>query len=112
MEGIYTFTFVVSSNYNYRLIFLVPTLPLAIEMVRTGLHGRWGIVYIAAVVAAENSFARNMYPGLLLGDMATFAVFAMIMVVLLKKMKTFLLSVVDLVQAPARVAASPDQGVV
>jgi hypothetical protein len=36
----------------------------------------------------------------------------MIMVVLLKKMKTFLLSVVDLVQAPARVAASPDQGVV
>jgi hypothetical protein len=109
--GIYVFTFAVSSNFNYRLIFLLPTLPLAIEMVRTGLHERWGIVYIIAVVVAENTFARKMYPGLLLDDMATFAVFAMILVVLLKKTKSFLPSVVDLVQSPASVAASPDQGV-
>jgi hypothetical protein len=53
-----------------------------------------------------------MYPGLLLDDMATFAVFAMILVVLLKKTKSFLLSVADLVQSPAGVAASPDRGVV
>jgi hypothetical protein len=106
--GIYVFTFAVSSNYNYRLIFLVPTLPLAIEMVRTGgLRERWGIAYIVAVVAAENSFAHKMYPGLLLGDLATIAVFAMILVVLLRKTKSFLLSVVGQVQAPASVAASP-----
>jgi len=108
--GIYVFTFAVSSNYNYRLIFLLPTLPLAIELVRTGLHERWGVVYIAAVLFAENSFARTMYPGLLLSDMATFAVFSMILVVLLNKLKSFLLSVVAMFHTPLSVATSPEQG--
>jgi hypothetical protein len=108
--GIYVFTFAVSSNYNYRLIFLLPTLPLAIELVRTGLHERWGVIYIAAVLFAENSFARTMYSGLLLSDMATFAVFSMILVVLLKKVKSFLLSVVTMFQAPLSVPTSPGQG--
>jgi len=108
--GIYIFTFAVGSNYNYRLIFLVPTLPLATELVRSGLHAQWGIVYILLVLIAENSFARSMFPGLLLSDMATFAVFSMILVVLLNKLKSFLLSVVTMFQAPLSVPTSPEQG--
>jgi hypothetical protein len=108
--GIYVFTFAVSSNYNYRLIFLVPTLPLAIELVQTGLNERWGIVYIVAVLFSENSFARTMYPGLLLSDMATFAVFSMILVLLVPKVKIFLLSVVAIFRTSLNITASSDQG--
>lgn len=89
--GIYAFTFVIGSNWNYRLIFLLPTLPFAIEMIRSTRHRKWGIAYIAAVLVAENSFALGTYEGIPLGDIATFIVFAMISAILLPLAMNFVL---------------------
>jgi hypothetical protein len=43
---IYAATFAVGSNWNYRLIFLIPTLPFAFESTRNPVHFPWGLAYI------------------------------------------------------------------
>lgn len=107
--GIYVFTFAAGSNYNYRLIFLIPTLPLAFELVRSTKYRLWGIIYVAAVLAAENAVALGIYQGIPLEDFATFTLFAMILPILLKQAKEFLLGSAALFQAPASIAASHDK---
>lgn len=82
--GIYVFTFAAGANFNYRLIFLLPTLPLAIELVRTPQNRGWGIMYIGAVLIAENSSARGLYQATSLGDMATWAIFVALLIILLQ----------------------------
>ena len=78
--GIYALTFAIGSNWDYRLIFLLPTLPFAMELARGAEQAKWGISYIAAVLLAENSFGIP-YESILLGDLATFIVFAIIAVI-------------------------------
>jgi hypothetical protein len=90
--GIYVFTFAIGSNWNYRLIFLLPTLPLAIELVRTAQHRRWGIAYIVTVLIAENSSARGFYQATSLGDMATWAIFVSLLIILCKQASSLLLA--------------------
>jgi hypothetical protein len=107
--GVYAFTFAVGSNYNYRLIFLVPTLPLACELVRNAKHRKWGIIYIASVLIAENSVVLGLYQGAPLEDLATFTLFAMILPVLLEQAKEFLLGVAAAFQSSAGVAVSHDK---
>jgi len=106
--GTYAFTFAVGSNYNYRLILLVPTLPLACELVRNAKHRKWGIVYIASVLTAENSVALGLYQGTPLEDLATFTLFAMILPILLEQAKAFLLDMAAFPHAPASAAASQE----
>jgi hypothetical protein len=107
--GIYVFTFAAGSNYNYRLIFLIPTLPLVFELARSAKYRIWGIVYVAAVLAAENALALGIYQGIPLEDFATFTLFAMILPILLQQAKEFLLESAALFQAPASIAASHDK---
>jgi hypothetical protein len=104
--GIYAFTFAVGSNYNYRLIFLVPTLPLACEFLRNAKHRKWGIIYIASVLIAENAVALGMYQGIPLEDLATFALFAMILPILVEQAKEFSLNAAALFQPSASAAVS------
>jgi hypothetical protein len=52
--SIYVATFVIGSNWDYRLIFLIPTLPLAFALLRTQTHFVWGLSYICCVLIAEN----------------------------------------------------------
>jgi len=52
--AIYAFTFAIGSNWDYRLIFLLPTLPLAFDLTRQSAHRKWAIAYIALVILAEN----------------------------------------------------------
>jgi len=106
--GTYAFTFAVGSNYNYRLILLVPTLPLACELVRNAKHRKWGIIYIASALVAENSVALGLYQGTPLEDLATFTLFAMILPILLEQAKAFLLDMAALLHAPASAAASQE----
>jgi hypothetical protein len=107
--GIYVLTFAIGSNYNYRLIFLLPTLPLACELVRSAKHRKWGITYIASVLAAENSVALGIYQGIPLEDLATFAIFAMILPILLQQAKEFLTDTAALFQPSASIAVSHDK---
>ena len=63
--SIYAFSFIIGSNWDYRLIFLVPTLPFAIERGNTDLlvfsliflglmssskHLRWGTFFLSALL--------------------------------------------------------------
>ena len=92
--GIYIFSFIIGSNWNYRLIFLLPTLPLAIELARGHRHRRFGIVYIASVILAENLFGfADAFPVAkeLLGDLTTFVAFIVVLAILTQQFKSFLL---------------------
>jgi hypothetical protein len=107
--GIYAFTFAVGSNYNYRLIFLVPTLPVACELVLDTKHRKWGIIYVACVLVAENSVALGLYQGIPLEDFATFTLFAMILPILLQQAGAFFMNIATLFQSSANVAVSHDK---
>jgi hypothetical protein len=107
--GIYVFTFVVGSNYNYRLIFLIPTLPVACELVLGTKHRKWGIIYIACVLASENSVALGLYQGIPLEDFATFTLFAMILPILLQQAGAFFMNTAALFPPSANIAGSHDK---
>jgi len=64
--AIYAFSFALGSNWDYRLIFLIPTLPLAIQMVRLSLYRYGALFYVAAVILAMNSYLIKMGFALLL----------------------------------------------
>ena len=107
--GIYAFTFVIGSNWNYRLIFLLPTLPFAMELVRGARHAKWGIIYLAAVLLAENSFALGPHQGIPLGDVATFVAFAIITVISVPVAIRFLSHARALLRRPTSTALSSEK---
>jgi hypothetical protein len=76
--GMYAFTYAIGSNYDYRLILLLPTIPLVLEMARDPLHRKWGIAYLTLLVAAENVFV--FIRGL--DHLATFSLFTMVLAIL------------------------------
>jgi hypothetical protein len=107
--AVYVFAFAIGSNWDYRLIFLVPTLPLALELTRSARHRRWGVIYIASVIAAENSFFFGVYQGIPVGDLSTFIIFAMILPIFLQQARNFLLSAGLAFQSSTGLAASHDK---
>ena len=76
--GMYAFTYAIGSNYDYRLILLLPTIPLVLELARDPLHRKWGIAYLTLLVAAENVFV--FIRGL--DHLATFSLFIMVLAIL------------------------------
>jgi hypothetical protein len=99
--AVYVFAFAIGSNWDYRLIFLVPTLPFAFDMVRTAGHTLWGIVYVAVVLIAENSFVRGTFQGIPTGDVSTFIVFIMICSILLPQFWSALFGANGILRLPA-----------
>jgi hypothetical protein len=79
--GIYAFTYAVGANYDYRLIFLVPTLPFVLQMGRSN-HRVWAILYVAMLGLAENAMAFEDYGGTIAGHAASFLLFLMILAML------------------------------
>lgn len=79
--GIYAFTYAVGANYDYRLIFLMPTLPFVMGMGRSQ-HRLWAVLYVALVGLAENEMAFEEHGGTLAGHAATFLLFLMILAML------------------------------
>ena len=88
--SIYAFSFAVGSNYDYRLIYLIPTLPFALDLARDPGHSRWGIAYIAATLLSLNWLNDGYGAGLLLEHGATFLVFLMVLSVLGKQTRYYL----------------------
>jgi hypothetical protein len=88
--GIYVFTYAVGGNWNYRLIFLLPTLPLAFEMARSSRHRVWGIAYILLVGLAENTVGFELSGGTIVGHAATFTLFLMLLSMLTRLNRNFL----------------------
>ena len=88
--GIYLFTFLMVSNWDYRLIFLLPTLPLALEQARDPRHRVWGILYVSAVLVAENTMGSVYWVIVYLGDFSTIVIFCMIFMLFLEEIKNVL----------------------
>jgi hypothetical protein len=88
--GTYVFTYAVGSNWNYRLILLLPTFPLAFEMARSSRHRVWAIVYLAFVGVAENSIGFELSGGTIAGHAATFTLFLMLLGMLTRLLMTSL----------------------
>jgi hypothetical protein len=80
--GTCVFTYAVGSKFDYRLILLLPTLSLALEMVRSSRHRVWGIFYLALMGLAENSIGFEQSGGTIAGHAATFALFIMLLAML------------------------------
>jgi hypothetical protein len=77
--GMYVFTYAVGSNWDYRLILLLPTIPLALELARSAQHRVWGIAYLALVGLAENSLRFDQFGFTAVGHAVTFAIFIMVL---------------------------------
>jgi hypothetical protein len=87
---IYAATFAIGSNWDYRLMFLIPTLPLAFALTRTREHSRWGILYVVCVLVAENVVAFRWGYKALFAQVATFALFLLILAMLVEQVKSYL----------------------
>ena len=99
--GIYVFTFLTSSNWDYRLIFLIPTLPLAFELARSPQQGLAGRAYIGLVLMAENAIGFGYRAGTLLCDFATVSLFFMISAILQGHFRECLFPKLGTAPAPA-----------
>ncbi len=89
--AMYAFTYAIGSNWDYRLIFLVPTLPYVLEMARSSSHRAWAATYIGLVTLAENTVGFAQDGGTLAGHLATFALFLMVLASLSGQSKKYLL---------------------
>jgi hypothetical protein len=88
--AMYAFTYAIGSNWDYRLILLIPTLPYVMEMARRSVHRAWALTYIGLIVLAENTVAFPQGAGTLTGHLATFALFLMVLASLAGQSKTYL----------------------
>jgi hypothetical protein len=103
--AIYVFTYAVGSNWDYRLIMLLPTIPFALQLVHASRLRVWAVGYLALVGIAENALRLEGHGGTLLGHLATFPLFLLIAAVLTRQLKSiaFSASAGD----PAAVPSSP-----
>ena len=88
--SIYVLSFAVGSNFDYRLIYLIPTLPFALDLARQNTHSRWGIAYIVATLLSLNWLNDSYGAGLLLEHGAPFLLFLMVLSVLAKQTRYYL----------------------
>jgi hypothetical protein len=99
--GIYAFTYAIGSNWDYRLIFLIPTLPFALEMARRPGYRGLSISHIVLVVIAENASGFQTLAGSVAGHVATFTIFILLAAILTSQAKTLRFERSDLQPADA-----------
>ena len=80
--AIYVSTFAIGSNWDYRLIFLIPTLPFAFALLRTEAHFRLGFSYIVSVLLVENCVAFDGGYKTLVAEAVSVAVFLLQLTIL------------------------------
>ena len=80
--AIYAFSFALGSNWDYRLIFLLPTLPMALDLIRHRQHRKWAIAYIVLVLLAENPLDLRSIYGTALSHLTTFLIFLFVVATL------------------------------
>ena len=61
--AIYAFCFIAASNWDYRLIFPIPTLPFAFILTRQPEYKYWSMAYIILIIFSKNSMDVRMRGG-------------------------------------------------
>jgi hypothetical protein len=88
----YVFTYAIGSNFDYRLILLLPTIPFALDLVRAVRLRGWAIAYLVLVGIAENALRFDNHGGTLLCHLATLPLFILILAVLTQQLKSLVLA--------------------
>jgi hypothetical protein len=101
-SAIYVATYAVGSNWDYRLIFLLPTLPFALRVLRMAPKFRiWAIAFLVLVGIAENALRFGVpgnplrmesHGGTLLAHLATFQLFLLLLTVLAFQLKSIVVT--------------------
>jgi hypothetical protein len=103
--SIYAATFAIGSNWDYRLIFLIPTLPLVLDFARSRRNRLWAQTYVVCILFAENCVPFEGGYKSLLGAAATVGVFLLILPMLVEQAKSYLKAARGVVaKRPAKVA--------
>lgn len=83
--AMFVFTFAIASNSDYRLILLLPTIPLALEMTHIPRHRTLGVTHLSLVGYAENAFAFDKGSE----HLATLCLFLIVLTLLTLQAKEF-----------------------
>jgi hypothetical protein len=87
---IYVFCFAVGSNFNYRLIYLIPMIPFSIELGRLRKDFIGKSLFTGCLLVALNWLSEDFGTGLLLACLVTFVIFVLTMRVLGEQLKNYL----------------------
>jgi hypothetical protein len=88
--AIYVFSFAVGSNFNYRLIYLIPMIPFSIELGRSRKDFVGKIVFTGCLLVALNWLNMENDAGLLLAYLVTFVIFVKTLGILGEQLKYYL----------------------
>jgi hypothetical protein len=88
--ALYAATFAIGSNWDYRLIFLIPTLPLALELAKRPGRSRWGILYICSVLLTANCVAFEGGYKSILAQAFTVTTFFLTVSMLVQQVKSYI----------------------
>jgi hypothetical protein len=88
--AIYVFSFAVGSNFNYRLIYLIPMIPFSIELGRSRKDFIGKILFTGCLLVALNWLNEDPGTGLLLACLLTFVIFVLTLRVLGEQLKNYL----------------------
>jgi len=88
LGAIYAFCFIAGSNWDYRLIFLIPTLPFAFILTRQPEYKYWSMAYIILIIFSENSVDLRMRGGAILAHLASFLTFLFVLTILTQQIMT------------------------
>jgi hypothetical protein len=80
--------FIAGSNWDYRLIFLIPTLPFAFILARQRENQYGSMAYVILVIFSGNSMALRMRGGAALAPLASFLTFPFVLTILTQQIKT------------------------
>ncbi len=97
-SSMYVFTYALGSNFDYRLILLLPTIPLALEMSRTPRHRMWGSTHLLLTGLALNAFGIDEG----VGQLAKLCIFLSLLALLTMECRPFLQSRYTAALAEAR----------
>jgi hypothetical protein len=89
--SVYAATFILGSNWDYRLIFLIPTLPFALELWRNREERGWALAYVICVLLAENCAGFEGGYRMVCGSALTVTVFLLLLPRLVQQEKGCLL---------------------
>lgn len=99
--AIYVAAYAAGANWDYRLIFLLPTLPFALHMLRTVPNLRaWAIAFLVLVGIAENALRLGVpgnpllmesHGGTFLAHVATLQLFLLLLTALAYQVRTTVL---------------------
>jgi hypothetical protein len=87
-SAVYVFTYAAGSNWDYRLILLLPTLPFVLDLVRIARLRWWAGTYLVLAGIAENALGLEHHGGTLLVHLATFALFILALIMLTQQLKS------------------------